>query len=275
MKRIILLIIISFNSILYAKVNIVVSIEPQYMFVKMIGKDKVNITTIVKRGNSPHTYEPKPSQMKAISKANIYFTIGVEFENSWLPRFINQNKNMSICDSSKHIKKISIDNSKHKKHLDPHIWTTPSNIKIIAKNILEALVKIDKKNKNYYKQNYDKFIIKINNTDKKIKENLKNIPPQTKFMVFHPSWGYFAKEYNLQQFPIEISGKNPKLKELIHIIKQAKQNKIDTIFTSSDFSTKASTIIAKELNIKVFKISSLSSNSLETIIKLSKTIGKK
>jgi len=258
----------------YAKLNTIVSIVPQQTFLKAIGGDKINITLMVKAGNSPHTYEPKPSDMIKIHNANIYFTIGVEFEKVWLSKFQNQNTNMNIIDTSKGVKRLNISHKhqdNHKQSQDPHIWTSPANVKIIASNIYNALVKYDPTNKNYYKHNLDNFLTHIDNTNYKIKNILKDTK-LTKFMVFHPSWGYFANEYNLIQFPIELEGKQPKPKELINIINQARKQKIKVIFVSPEFSHKLALTIANELKIKVKKVSPLNPNWSKNLIDLAKAI---
>jgi len=271
MKKILIFILI-INSFLYANINAIVSILPQQTFLQAIGGDKVNITLMVKPGNSPHTYEPKPSQMKAISNADIYFSIGVEFENAWLKRFQNQNASMSIVDITKNIKKMYIKENTHDKHetKDPHVWTSPRNVKVIAKNIYDELIKIDIKNKKYYKANLDKFLIQIDKTDKTIKKIFKQ--EKRKFMVFHPSWGYFAKEYNLTQIPIEIAGKSPKPKELKHLIEKAKKEKVSVIFTSPEFSDAIAKQIANELKIPVIKVSPLNLNWSQNLIDFAKDI---
>ena len=256
MKKLILAGLLGFCSYTFANVNAVVSILPQQTFLKAIGGNKVNISVMVKPGNSPHTYEPKPSQMRDISKADIYFAIDVEFEKVWLPKFINQNQNMLIANLSEGITKVSI--SKHSHHhdskhndthasKDPHIWTSPANVKVIAKNILKQLIKIDKINQNYYKKNYEKFISSINQTNNEINDILKDIPKGSKFIVFHPAWGYFAQQYNLEQIAIEVDGKNPKPKQISYIIEEAKEENVKAIFTAPEFSTKVAKQIAHEL----------------------------
>ena len=95
----ILISILFLINIVYAQTNIVVSILPQQTFVEKIGGDKVKVRTMVKPGSDPHSYEPKPSQMKDISNANIYFPIGLEFENTWLDKFADQNKNMKFIET--------------------------------------------------------------------------------------------------------------------------------------------------------------------------------
>ena len=294
MKKLLFSSLLLVGSLLQANVNAVVSILPQKTFLEKIGGDKVDVELMVKPGNSPHTYEPKPSQMKAISKADIYFSIGVEFEHSWLPKFQNQNKKMKLANMAKGIKKIEIaahkhhdredvhhDYDEHKEHahhdhdhdsLDPHVWTNPSNVKIMAKNIFTYLSKMDKANKAYYQKNYEDFIAHINQTDTAIKDILKDIPEHSKFMVFHPSWGYFAKEYNLEQVTIETEGKSPKPKELHHIIEEAKEEKVKAIFTSPEFSDSIAKQIARELNIPVIPISPLNPKWSENLINLAKNI---
>ena len=87
--------------------------------------------------------------------------MGVEFEHVWLPKFKNLNDKMKIVDISKNIEKIPSDISHvedtYAEHgtKDPHVWTAPNNVKIIANNIYEALVKVDVKHRDYYKKNLD------------------------------------------------------------------------------------------------------------------------
>lgn len=295
MKKILLSILFLVGSYLQADINAVVSILPQKTFLEKIGGEKVNVALMVKPGNSPHTYEPKPSQMKAIGQADIYFSIGVEFEHAWLPRFQSQNKKMKLANMGKDIHKIEMlahkhhdkehkhNEHSHKHHddhghdhkhgsFDPHIWLSPKNVKIIAKNTLTYLVRIDKKNKEYYQKNYENFIASINETDKTLQEILSKIPKHSKFMVFHPSWGYFAKDYHLEQVAIETEGKSPKPKEIKHIIEEAKEEKIRAIFTSPEFSDAIASQIAKELNIPVIPISPLNPKWSQNLINFAKAI---
>ncbi len=269
-------ILIFLGNFLYANINTIVSIIPEKSFLREIGGDKVNITVMVKPGASPHTYEPKASQMKSISKADIYFSIGVEFEKIWLKKFYNQNRKMKIVDLTKGVRKFPISkNLKGANSLDPHIWLNPENVKIIAKNIYQALIEEDKENRDYYYKNYQKFLKKISLTDKKIREILKNVKKSSKFMVFHPAWGYFARAYNLQQIAIEQEGKNPKPKQVANLIKEAKREKVKAIFTAPEFSDKIAKQIAKEVGVPVIKVSPLNPNWSKNLENLAKAIANK
>ena len=438
--KIIIAALVMISSFTYAKTNIVVSILPQKTFVEKIGGSKVIVNAMVKPGSDPHTYEPKASQMKNISKADIYFPIGIEFEKVWLEKFKNQNKNMKIIEMTKGIKYIDMpkhnhhehasidkayewvglfhlkedkytwsfskvnseyaddkikmlilkmnDNSKeaveelekkaqkifssskaiskkdlstlnktntlyeinfnnkkeinkininikenaayliftehlpyefekdehffknsknvdievlvedpyrekeheghnhdkeahsehsheghdHSSSKDPHVWLSPSNVKIIAKNIYTSLVNIDASNKEYYKKNYINFLKEISDTDNEIRSIFVDIKDSAKFMVFHPSWGYFAKDYSLIQLVIEVEGKEPKPKTLKRIIDQAKKENITAIFAQKEFSDKSAQVIAKELNIQVIQETPLDPNWSENLINMAKAI---
>lgn len=279
MKKLMLLLLIFVSTLLYAKSIVAVSILPQKTFVQKIAKEKIYVEVMVAPGSSPHSYEPKASQMIAISKAALYFSIGVEFEEAWLGRFASQNPTLKFIDLSANIEKIEMLEHHHNEHdnhdedkFDPHVWTSPKNVALMAETIYAALANLDPKNQEYYKTNLDTFIKEIQETDAEIRASLKNIAPKSKFMVFHPSWGYFANEYDLVQIAVEIEGKKPKPKEMIKIMQEAKEEQVRVIFTQPEFSDKSAQIIAKELNIGVEKISPLNPNWSKNLINMAKNI---
>ena len=281
MKKLLLVITLFFTSTFaYAKLNVIVSIAPQKSFVEEIGKGLVNTTLLVPIGSNPNFYEPKVSQMIAVEKADLYLTIGGHFEKAWLPKIKNQNKNMEIFDCSTGIERI--DMKFHKKHKkvskrglpakDIHVWLTPKNIAKIGKNIYETLSKLDSKNKQEYKKNYERFLEKTKKTHKEITSILKDVKDDSKFMVFHPAWGYFAKEYKLQQIAIEIEGKEPKPSILKKMIEKARTAQVKAILTQPEFSQKGAKLIANELNIKVIGISPLNPMWSKNLIKLAHAV---
>jgi len=280
-----LLLILLFSTLSFATTDVIVSIVPQKVFVEKIAGDKVEVTVMVKPGSSPHNYKPQPSQMKKLSLAKLYLSIGVEFEEVWLSKFANQNKKLLILDTSLNIEKQTMEGEEHEQckslhhhhhgELDPHVWVDPQNVKVIAKNIFDALITVDANNTDYYKQNYESYLKELDVLDAEIKEILKETPKHSTFMVFHPSWGYFAKRYELTQLAVEVEGKEPKMKALVQIIKKAKKEKVHAIFTQPEFSDKASQNIARNLKIPVLKASPLAENWAENLKTLAKAIAPK
>ena len=270
LKRFITLFIFS-TIYIFAKLNVAVSIAPEAFIVENIAKDLVDITTVVPPGSSPHTYEPKPSQMRELSRAKIYFAIGVEFERAWLNRFQDLNKELRIIHIDKNITKYPISQGEEQGELDPHIWLDPINLKVLASNIYKALSSIDKTNSQKYQKNLKSFLAKLDKLHQDISQKLSTLRNR-KFLVFHPSWGYYAKRYNLEQIAIEIAGKEPKPKDLIKVIKTAKKYHIKVIIAQPEFSTKSATIIANEIGGVVVKISPMQKDVIQTLLKITNTL---
>ena len=288
MKRILFLFIAAFTILNASKQELTVSISPQKYFVQKIVKDKFDINVMVKPGASPHTYEPKSSQMKSLSNSMIYFYTGVSFENAWLDKFKLSAKNTIFVDTAVGIEKLAMEAHSHEgeehnehkdeaKHdheneaLDPHIWLDPILVKIQAKNIYDAIVKIDSQNSDFYKTNYEEFLKELDLINNELETILKPYENRA-FMVFHPSWGYFAKRYNLEQISVEVEGKEPKPNELVELIKDAKIHDIKIVFVSPQFSQKTAKTISSSINAKVVSIDALDENWASSILSTAKEI---
>ncbi|MFH1090072.1 MAG: zinc ABC transporter substrate-binding protein [Pseudomonadota bacterium] len=253
--------------------KVLVSIAPQKYFVQKVGGDRVDVQVMIPPGASPHTYEPKPGQMTALTQAGLYLAIGVEFEEVWLKRFKGLNPNLTVVHLDKGIRKREMeghppddedhretkDNNRHDKGLDPHVWTAPPEVKIIARNILAALVQADPSHSAGYQANFDKFISQIEALDAELKTIFQGREGRA-FMVYHPSWGYFAQAYGLKQAPVEVEGKNPKPAQIKKLIDYARKHGIKVIFVQPQFSAKAAEAIAGSIGGQVVMADPLAEN---------------
>ena len=131
--------------------------------------------------------------------------------------------------------------------------------------------KIDEENSDFYKANYEDFVKELDNLDNEIKKILKPYKDSA-FMVFHPSWGYFAKRYNLEQISIEVEGKEPKPNELVALIEEAKKHNIKVIFVAPQFSQKSAQTISKSIKANVIAIDPLTDNWRENLLKVANEI---
>jgi zinc transport system substrate-binding protein len=265
----------------HATIHCVVSIPPLKTFVEAIGDGAVRSSVMVPPGHSPHSYEPKPSQMRELERADCYFAIGLEFEKAWLPRFRAQNPRLKIVDLSEGIRKFPMQHADvaqeaprphEAEHLDPHIWTAPDNVRIMARKIYETLAALNPAQRPLFEKHYREFLKKIDATDREIKALLAPLPPHSAFMVFHPSWGYFAREYGLEQLPVEVEGKAPKPRQLMALIDEAKRRKVRAIFVQPEFSDKSAKLLAAELGIPVIKVSPLAPDWSANLLRLAKAI---
>jgi len=233
---------------LYAKdkITVMASIPPLQYFVEQIGKDRVDVFSMMNSSSNPHVYEPSPKQLAFLNKADIYIKVGsgIEFELAWMNKIIALNPKMLVCNSSKGIFIIS---SK-----DPHVWSSVLNAKTMAMNIFNTLVAFDPE--------HDSLDVEIRK--KLAKSNLKS------FIVFHPSWAYFARDYGLEQMPIEVDGKEPSAKNLEYIISFANKHNIKTVITGPQFNHKSADVVAKEIKGRVEFVDNLSKDYVGNIKKL-------
>jgi zinc transport system substrate-binding protein len=236
------------------RIGVIVTVLPQEEFVSSVGGDRVEVKSMVPPGANPHTYEVTPNQMASLSKARMYAKVGapIEFELTWLDKLIAQNKNMLVVDCSKGIKLIDSQDP-DEPGIDPHIWTSPRNAKVMVANICEGLVQLDPASREYYEKNRDAYLAKLDALDVDISAALKSFSNRT-FITYHPGWGYFARDYNLQQLGIEREGKEPQASYMARLITVAKEKNIKVIFISPQFDKRSAEAIAKEIGGRVVSI---------------------
>jgi len=249
------------------KIGVVVSILPQQEFVQAIGGDKVNVTVMVPPGFDPHTYEPKPSQVREVTQSKMYAKLGsgLGFELSYLDSLLSVNKGILVCNCADGIQLLtSSDQEEGPGGTDPHIWLSPNDVKIMVQNITKYLASLDPANQAFYEANRDAYITKLTQLDQDIKSGLANVKNR-KFMVLHPAWAYFACDYNLEEIAIEVSGKEPSAQDLARLVDAARQDNIKIIFVSPQFSTRSAEFLAKEIGGTTVLIDVLAPDYIENM----------
>lgn len=247
------------------KTVVAVTILPQAGFVEAIGGDRVEVVVMVPPGASPHTYEVTPDQMVQLSNAKMYAKVGspVEFELTWMDKLIAVNKSMLVVDCSKGIDLME-NQDPDELGLDPHIWLSVKNAKIMVQNICDGLVQVDAVNKSYYEENCADYLSKLTELDNDIETALAGVTNRS-FIVFHPAFGYFANDYNLTQIGIEQEGKEPNADYLIRLIEEAKARDIKVVFVSPQYSTKSAESVAQEIGGQVVIIDPLAKDFISNM----------
>lgn len=260
------------------KINVVVSILPLADFVDKIGGDKVDVAVMIPPRASPVTYEPTPSQLKSLTNANMYVKIGsgIPFETIWMDKIVDINKDILVVDCSKNVNLMESDHHHDSDDADmmendPHIWLSLRNARIIAANIYNGLAEADPANRDYFLENKEKYLSELEILDNEIQIAFNNADKKT-FIVLHPAWGYFARDYGLVQIPIEIDGKEPSSADVLRIIETAKANDIKTIFAQPQFNEKIAEIIAGEIGGEIANIDPLARDYIGNIRVVSRRI---
>ncbi len=282
--------------------SVFVSIEPQRYFVERIGGDRVAVSVLVPAGADPHSYEPKPRQMTELSRAAVYFAIGIDFEKAWLKKIAAANPKMPIVATDRGIEKIALpphgheaahgpeaaapgaskgktrprsgkppthDHAAGHAHahadgLDPHIWLSPGLVKIQAAHIRDGLIAVDPDHRPRYEAGCAAFLEEIDRLDAELRALFAG-KEGSRFLVFHPSWGYFARDYGLDQRAIEVEGKEPKPAQLEELIRFARKEGIRVVFVQPQFSTRSAETVARGIEGRVIPVDPLAADWAENL----------
>ena len=152
----------------------------------------------------------------------------------------------------------------HEAHADPHVWLNPVLAITMARNISDALIAMDKANKDFYLKNFQKLMNDLLAFDESAKNELAGLKNR-KFVVYHPAWGYFAEHYDLEQISIERNGKEPKIDEMASTVKMIKDENIKVIFADPNRSQKSAQVLASQTGAKVELLDPLGYNLLENL----------
>lgn len=245
-----------------------VSIVPEETFVKKIVGDKMDVLTLIGQGSSPENHELTPKERAAFESSDIYFSMGVTTEPITIIPFITENtKIVSISDEVEKIyPSLKIGNSR-----DPHIWLSPKRVIVMIETITEEVSKIDEVNRDYYEANALDYIKELNSIDNYISSYFADLKNR-EFIVYHPAFGYFADDYNLECIVIEEEGKEATAKSLSNLINSAKEKNIKNIFYQAEIAEAQSATIAKELGGKAIQLNPLSGNYIENLKETAKLI---
>lgn len=257
---------------------IVVSILPQKYFAEKIAGENFRIVVMVPPGTSPETYEPTAQQMKEIANSTIYFAIGhIDFELSLLKKIKSINPSVKFVDTSDGTELISdhfhtlADGTIHHHGADPHIWLSPKEVMVQAKNVYNSLAETDPRNAEKYLTNYEKFIVEIETIKGQMTEILKDAGGKT-ILVYHPAFGYIARDFGFTQEGIEYEGKNPTPNHLKKIVDIANKQNIRTIFVQKEYEVQYSKTVATEINAEIVILDDLNEDWGNNMIDIAEKI---
>ncbi len=238
-----------------AKPTVTVTIPPYKYFVEKIAGDKVDVNVMVSNGNNPETYEPNAQQMMELSNSALYLKVGsIGFEQTWIKKLQDNAPDMKLIDTSVGITPAKTPGG----NIDPHVWMSCKNARIIASNMLKALCELEPKHKTFFEKNYKSLLSIIDKRDSTIKESFKENPDLVrKFVIYHPILTYFARDYGLEQLPIEEEGREPSAAQLKSLIERARKQKIRYCLIQAEFANRNTTTFIKESQTKAMDINPL------------------
>lgn len=251
------------------KRQISVSIMPQKYFIGRISGDLFSINVLLPDGSSPATYDPLPSQINDIARSEIYFKMGyLGFEENWIPRIEKRFPELPVIDLSEKADLIHQPGDEahhnHSHGTDPHYWLSVHNVRTVCAEITETLCKLEPSKEKMFRSNYAEFVTELDSLAQRASDLFSNLRTR-KFIIYHPSLSYLAKDYNLTQIAIEHEGKEPSPRHITGIINLAKEEHIKHIFIQKEFDTESARSVAEEIDGEIVEIDPLDYNWLNNM----------
>lgn len=248
------------SSAAVSPLQVFVSVLPQKFLASRVAGERAEVFVMVGPGQSPHTYEPTPRQMALLSGTALYFRIGVSFENAWMERLSAVNPSMRVVDCRRGVELREEDLG----HGDPHIWTSPVLALQAARVMKEALVEADPPGREHYEANFLLLAGELQGLDAEIRDILRDVRRRA-FVVFHPSWGYFADAYGLEQVAIESGSGEPGARELAGLIDRARREGIRVVFVQEQISRRSAEAVARAIGGIVVSVDPLAEAYVENL----------
>ncbi len=209
-----------------------------------LASEWVDVRVMLPAGASPAMYEPTLPQLRAIADAALYVKVGhphFPFEQAWLDDLLAQNAELVVLDGSAGVSE---------RKSDPHVWLVPRHVRSMCREIARALVVLLPDRAAEIEANHAAFEREIEELDREIRRQLADVQGR-EFFVFHPAWGYFAREYGLVQVSVEDEHKEPDLRQLARLIERARALGVGTIFVQPQFDPESARVLAREIGARV------------------------
>ncbi len=264
--------------------GVLVTLAAQLPMVRAIGGERVDVTALVPPGQSPHLYEPTPSMLRAAGRAELYLTVGsgVEFERTHLATLQQQNPDLVVVacaegiplrPMAQHAPEEPGDHGEHRDHgghhdhggtTDPHVWLVPAHLRTMADAALAALIAADPGGEADYRAGHERHVRELDALDAELRDQLAPHAGRA-FLVYHPSWGYFADAYGLRQIAVEEGGRQPGPAGIAAVAQQARAQDIRVVFASPQFDTTAAETVAREIDGRVVQADPLAEDVAATL----------
>lgn len=231
--------------------TLTVSIEPQRFLLEQIVGDRWQVNTLLENGADPENFDPPMSVLKkALDSKAILIISQLPFEESLTERLGAKAAGIKIYNTSRGIDLLSGTHGSHghshqHEDFDPHVWSSVVNAKIMADNMLAAILEIDPDGAAYYTANHKALMQRLDALQSELMETLKENPGAS-FIVWHPSLSYFARDFGLNQISLGAENKELTAPQMREKIEQARTAGANVMFIQASLDRDKSQQLASQ-----------------------------
>jgi manganese/iron transport system substrate-binding protein len=251
-----------------ARVKVVVSLDLFADFVRQVGGDRVDVSSLIPAGADPHTYEPTPSRVANLAKADLVIVNGLGLEAA-LQDVIDQNTPSStpVVELSRGLSVITTDHDSN-----PHLWLDVQNAMAYVERIRDALVEVDPAGTETYRANADGYLAELRTLDQEVAAAIDSIPPERrKLVTFHDAFPYLAQRYGLEVVGVVVTspGKEPSAKDVADLVDAITAQDVPAVFKEPQFNARVLELAADDAGVQVCTLySGALDKKVDTYIKL-------
>jgi zinc/manganese transport system substrate-binding protein/manganese/iron transport system substrate-binding protein len=248
------------------QLNVVATTTQIGDFARQVGGDNVKLTVILEPNQDAHDFEPSPSQLRAISNADLVLRNGLR-----LDAFVNKSLKQGDADVAIVTEGISLreapeEHEDHEGHDeaaetddregDPHVWLAVANAAQMVQSVRDALVAADPANADAYKSNAAAYVRTLSSLDSELKAQVQTIPASCRKLVTnHDVLGYYADAYGFELVGSVIPGVSseakPSASDIADIVNKIKAEKVPAVFAEASINPALVKQVAKEAGVKV------------------------
>ncbi len=241
---------------------IAVTIVPQKTFVETVCGDLVEVIVMVPPGASPETYEPSPMQMQKLETAQVYFSIGMPVEQTFILAGIGKNTKLVALEEEVNAAyaPLTFENGE----ADLHIWLSPQRAAVMVNAIAREMGALYPAAAQTFAANAAAYVEELDALDAEIRQTLEGAPKRA-FVAYHPAFGYFADDYSLTMLALEEEGKEATAQHMREVIDYAKEQGIRVIFYQEEMAGRQAQAFAEEIGGSAVMLSPLSADYIENL----------
>jgi manganese/iron transport system substrate-binding protein len=252
-----------------AEVKVVTTLDLFADFARQAGGDRADVSTLIPAGADPHTYEPTPSRVAKLAKADLVIVNGLGLEAA-LEDVIEENTPSStpIIELSQGLSVINDD------HHDgnPHLWLDVQNAIAYVECIRDALVEIDPAGTEAYRANADSYLAELQALDEEVAASIDSIPSdRRKLVTFHDAFPYLAQRYGLEVVGVVVAspGKEPSAKDVANLVDAIAAEDVPAVFKEPQFNARVLELAADDAGVEVCTLySGALDKKVDTYVKL-------
>lgn len=282
------------------RLAVLAAVDPIAYLIERIGGDRVDVFVLTPQGKDPESFAPTPGALRAVASSRLFFRVGLPIEERFAQNIASIAPNAETIDLRVNLELLADphehehahadgehdvahedeDGGEHENEherereaeaLDAHVWTGPANVRVMIEAIVGALSQADPAHADEFAAAAKEFDAELAALQEEVIAKVK--PYQgAAFVVFHPAYGYYAREFGLQQRAVELEGRTPRPRDLLALIDEVKKSGVKKLIVQPEFNRSSAQAIADSVGAELVDHSPLQKDYFANIRSLTDAI---